>query len=225
VSGVPSCTGKAQGLGVKIIGVIITGCASLIGAVIVNPALADKCVQDYGKWIDLSTAAFCDVPPGTQPNMYGRKLTQNECRAALAATAAYEINREDVTLLLSTDHEGQRDIVEWVMGREVGDDPRDPAISVFHCSDGKNRALVRVRTGHLVGKGRAIWVQFPERFARSANWLNLPPSAPESGHAAGWVPDDLFVVADDTTQGDLRAMPEGTLVRNESGQVTSVTHR
>jgi hypothetical protein len=128
----------------------------VIAAATMNPALAEKCVREYEKWIDISTAAFCNVPPGTQPYMYGRKLPQNECRSALAATAAYGITREDADLLLRTDHEGGRDIVEWFMGREAGDDPRIPLINLFHCPDGKNRALVQIRTGHLVGKGRAI---------------------------------------------------------------------
>jgi hypothetical protein len=93
------------------------------------------------------------------------------------------------------------------------DDGAFPAALLFECSDGRKRMLVALKLGYF-------WLQFPERFARAASgWLGGPPPAPESGHRADWVPDDLIVIDNHTPDEDGDLLPPGTIVRGKSGKV------
>jgi hypothetical protein len=125
---------------------------------------------------------------------------------------AYGLTEDDIETLTrrrTADYPEPRSLLGR-MFPQGDEDYQFPAANVFHCTDGQRRMLVRLRTW--------LWLQFPERFARTTTWYGGPPSAPETGHPANWAPDDLMVINDDTRQGDLEPLPPGTVVRSKYGK-------
>jgi hypothetical protein len=132
---------------------------------------------------------------------------------AQAKCAAAEKNAERVYGITDRDLSSfiLRDLGEgWLERLSLTErDPPFPISAGFKCPDGTRKALLRVTS--------SVWIQYPERFARTIRWWGGLPSAPESGRPNKWMPDDLYVITDSTTQGELRAFPPGTLARDKDG--------
>jgi hypothetical protein len=199
-------------------------CVALMMAGILMSVVASvhaECVQDTKTYDSaLNILALCeDGGPGILVKNWESATAAEKAKADAACEAAtsrvqrtYGISSNDILALTieRSSHLEGRGIMGWLTNSEP--EPRFPVAISFHCTDGKNRVMFRVRS--------SIWVQFPERFARS--WFGGPPSAPESGHGPDWVPRDLFVVTDATRQGDLRAMPPRTIARNGEGATVQI---
>jgi hypothetical protein len=187
---------------------LITVMPLLAGAPI---TAAGECVRE-GDNAALETFRTCENfgPAGLVERDWETATKQEKAKANATCAAAstrvqrmYGINIDDMAALVDgrADHRESRGIGGWLFNTE--EEPGFPIAIGFRCADGKNRVILRIRS--------SIWLQYPERFARSAPFWG--PSPPESGHGAEWFPSDLFVVTDATPQGDLLVMPPGTLGR------------
>jgi hypothetical protein len=181
-----------------LVAIIVSASVTSVGAP------AGECAKDSYPHLDMLGAQSCaSLGPKVLADMY-RKIdgrttlaeTESGCREALARLPIYGITVNDVEHF-----------------------PTAPASITYHCSDGKPRALVRLNEGSWGPLNlHPTWIQFPERFARRPTWG--PPSNPEP-HDPQWLPEDLLIITEETTQGEIYALPLGSLVF-KTGRVMTI---